>query len=363
MVTAELMVPDDAGDFEEGVISFYRSIKDDDPSDEGRNVRLSIEEECPLLRSALEVLESFDWRQAVLSPTEHPPRRRRTDVMDLPAELRRGSTGGVGGASAKESLAEDGRNTTSDESPHRSSSSLTCNVGSALQGAVATPAEESEGSNLENESPLFDWSAELVSPPPVRARRSRRRDTSLLLLPNQPPASSNDSEPSVEGESPPEMEQSAVATNDLPTQSPEPEAVEDIQNNDEDAESESPLRDEPNRKESDEPLPTTTDDEMEVDVDDKSVSCGSDDESDASTVVHEKESLSDPLVMADGRTILTTLPEEKVDDLQAVDVTVHRRLLVENKSLRDKLNSIRSDYEERVTPFRDLFDEVRGRQS
>jgi len=92
----------------------------------------------------------------------------------------------------------------------------------------------------------------------------------------------------------------------------------------------------------------------------ESPSSDSDDESNASTVVQEKkETLLAPLKL-DGRTILTTLKEETTDNnLQAVDAKEHRRLLVENQRLRDKLHSLRNDYDQRVTPFRDLFDERR----
>ena len=115
----------------------------------------------------------------------------------------------------------------------------------------------------------------------------------------------------------------------------------------------------PSRGRNDKTIPSTIEDEFDADVDaDNSALRDSDDDSGASTVAQEKESLDAPLKV-NGQTLLTTVKEGKVDDLHSVDVTEYRRLLVENKSLRDKLHSFRSDYEDRVTPFRDIFEEVR----
>jgi len=380
----------DATEFEKDVIDAYSGIKDDEPSDEEvRKVRLSIEEECPHLQSALDELGAFDWRQEMLSPVLKPPARRRADVTDLPEELRRSGSAGAHahapqrGSSplphamfspfrsdrsysreidlAKEdALATPAGDRSDQESPFRND----CRDGQSEEvvEAAATPEDENLLSdNVQDDySPLFDYSTQMVSPP-VRSRRRRRRET-VLPVPIRDESSDNDEPNTSHGlasSAGTDLKVSPAHTKEHSPDQPEQKAVKERESDDEVEEDQNASDShEEGGSEGERSVAATNDDEKSSCSDAPSCESDADSDSETSTVVQDLEKITDPLKV-DGRTVLTTLDEDKVDNLEAVDAADHRRLLVENRRLRDKLHTIRSDYDQRVTPFRDLFDERR----
>jgi hypothetical protein len=64
-------------------------------------------------------------------------------------------------------------------------------------------------------------------------------------------------------------------------------------------------------------------------------------------------------IKVDGRTVLPTLREAPLENPRyRVDIEEHYRLLKENRKLQDRVAALQNDYESRIKPFNDLFDQV-----
>jgi hypothetical protein len=331
------------GSFEEGIVKAYRVMKKEDVSHETvAKASYSIEEECPQLTSALLELEAFDWRDEILSPEiSELPERRRTDATQLFLSARSRSTSEDILSPPVESL------------------------------PLETPTSQvSDGS--------FDWRKEVQSPF-LQPQQKRRMRTSILssihsrghhspdcmnhvdasyhdifLNDMLHPVATNEIEDCVETACP-----TIVSTPTKATASIEGNLNGGTQKSPFHSKVPSPLPDELTRKV---PVNLLFDengaasdiadpwnekpDELPAPIFDK--------EEGAFDLLFEVAEL----IKVNGRSVLSTIPEDSVDVRKVVLAEV-THLLSENRKFQDQIYEMRKCYDDRITPFRNLFDERR----
>jgi chromosome segregation ATPase len=95
--------------------------------------------------------------------------------------------------------------------------------------------------------------------------------------------------------------------------------------------------------------------------DEESKSCSSNGSSEQVSIDLENRLKANGILKANGQTILMTVQEQIPESQEGFAITLkdYQRLVIENKKLRDRLHSLRLDFDERVTPYRELFAEQR----
>jgi hypothetical protein len=90
-------------------------------------------------------------------------------------------------------------------------------------------------------------------------------------------------------------------------------------------------------------------------------SCSSDSTSQPIHIDLDEQSTAHGILKENGQTILMTVQEDMPESQEGFSMNIYeyKRLAIENKKLRDRLHSLRLDFDKRVSPFRDLFVEQR----
>lgn len=340
----------DTGSFEEDVLNAYRQIRASEPFDD-IITKPSIDDDCPQLQSALREFEAFDWRREILSPAELPVRRRKDATeLCLPAPILTKSRDSLGG----------------DWSVQLTIPPMTTPV-----GAVSI-----------NEDDSFDWRKEIQSPAiPFRSKRRTSGATTTLMGEGENRigarlqcASTGSSSRGTDeqacsdsdGDFPSPMRSKGFSTEKTSALNERGRLVR--------SETETRLLGEKEENaghcstvaRADEPLamqgklrirsrkvvsPRGTDKPS------FSLAERSDDSSSESTIAAAIEQTLDLIRVEGKKTLLPTVQEDCVA-MHLVDLKEHHRLMVENKKLRDTVQTMRKSDDDRATPFRDAFDTV-----